>query len=167
MKRVDFERLWAAKGGTGLPPLAGGALKNAFRASVTVEGEQIGHKYWDKCMGGKASQSEVKYQPAEGVQRTYVGIKTLENITVESEYDESVHGALIPGQEDSTDIRGKKAEVLVEDLIPGSNPAQYAANRPPYKGVVLEVTPPDYDSNDASTVVTIAVVISVGSVATG
>lgn len=143
------------------------ALKNAFRASLTIEGQQVGHKYWDKMTGGKAAMNEVKYQPAEGVQRTYVGIKTIENITLESEYDEAVHGTLIPGQEDTTDIRGKKAQVTVEDAVPGTSPVTYAANRPPYNGVVLEVTPPDYDSNDASTVVNIGVIISVGSVATG
>lgn len=165
--RTRIEELWAEKGGSGLPPLGGGALKNAFKAYLNIPGTTVTHMAFDKLSGGKALMNEVKYQPAEGVQRTYAGIKTIENVTLEAEYEEAKHGKLLPGQEDTTDIRGLAAEVIVEDLVPGSSPPQYVQNRPPYKGLVLEVTPPDYDSNDASTIVTIGVIISVGSVATG
>ena len=150
------------------------ALKNAFKAYLTVQrptsgvgskGPAITNMAFDKCMGGKASQSEVKYQPAEGIQRTYVGIKTIENITLEVEYNQAIHGAMIPGQFDESDIRGLPCTVEIQDLVPSTG--KYQKNRPPYKGVILEVTPPDYDSNDAASIVDLSVIVSVGEAATG
>lgn len=143
------------------------ALKNAFRASVQVEGKPIGYEFWDAFTGGKNTVKEVKYTPFDGVQRTFTGLPETENITIESAYDESVHGSLIGGPGDANDLRGRTALVTIQDLVPGSNPKQYVQNRPPLHGLVLEVIPPDGDSNDASTIVKIQIVISVGSTSLG
>lgn len=143
------------------------ALKNAFRASLDIDGKVVGNSFWDAFTGGKFTQSEVKYTPFDGVQRTYVGLKTTENITLEADYEESVHGVLLGGPGDTNDLRGHKATVVVQDLVPGSNPPQYVQNRAPYSGVILDIVPPDGDSNDASTIVKIQVVVSVGSLAVG
>lgn len=144
------------------------ALKNAFRASLTVEGQEIGNKFWDAYMGGKYSQTETKYTPFDGVLRTYVGKPETENITVEANYEEAVHGPIIANIGNlALDYRGKKAIVTVYDLVPLSNPQQYVQNRAPYEGLVLDIVPPDGDSNDASTIVKIQMVISVGSLAVG
>jgi hypothetical protein len=143
------------------------ALKNAFRASVEVEGKPIGYEYWDAFQGGKNSVKEVKYTAYDGVQKTFTGLKETENITIEAAYDESAHGNLIGGPGDANDIRGLPAKVTIQDLVPGTNPPQYVQNRPPLSGLVLEVVPPDGDSNDASTIVKIQIVISVGSTSLG
>jgi hypothetical protein len=143
------------------------ALKNAFRASLQVDGKPVGFQYWDAFTGGKNLQKEVKYTPYDGIQRTFTGLKETDNITVESAYDESVHGKLIGGPGDANDLRGRPALVTVQDLVPGSNPPQYVQNRPPLHGLVLEVVPPDGDSNDASTIVKIQIIISVGSTSLG
>jgi hypothetical protein len=143
------------------------ALKNAFRASLQVEGKQVGYEFWDAFTGGKNSIKEVKYTPYDGVQRTFTGLKETENITLESSYDETVHGELIGGPGDANDLRGLVAQVTVQDLVPGSNPPQYVQNRPPLRGLVLEVVPPDGDSNDASTIVKLQIVVSVGSTSLG
>jgi hypothetical protein len=143
------------------------ALKNAFRASLEIDGRVVGNAFWDAFTGGKYTQSEVKYTPFDNTQRTYVGLKTTENITLEANYEEAVHGVLLGGPGDTNDLRGHPATVTIQDLVPGSNPAQYVQNRAPLSGVVLEITPPDGNSNDASTVVMIQVVISVGSIAVG
>jgi hypothetical protein len=142
-------------------------LKNAFLASLQVEGQQVGYEFWDAFVGGKHLVKEVKYTPYDGIQRTNTGLKETENITVEAAYDESVHGSLIGGPGDKNDLRGREALVTVQDLVPGSNPPQYVQNRPALPGLVLEVVPPDGDSNDASTIVKIAIVISVGSTSLG
>lgn len=138
------------------------ALKNAFRASLEVNGKQVGNEFWDAFMGGKNLQNEVKYTPYDGVQRTFTGIKSTDNITLEANYEEAVHGPLIGGPDDAADLRGLPATVVVQDLVPGSNPPQYVQNRPALKGLVLEVVPPDGDSNDASTIVKLQIVVSVG-----
>lgn len=143
------------------------ALKNAFRASLSVEGKQVGYEYWDAFTGGKNLQKEVKYTPFDGVQRTFTGLKETDNITVESAYDESVHGSLIGGPGDANDLRGRRALVTVYDLVSGSNPPQYVQNRPPLPGLVLEVIPPDGDSNDAQTIVKLQIIVSVGSTTLG
>src|SRR5215469_1277352 len=135
------------------------ALKNAFRASLRISGKQVGNEFWDAFMGGKYTQSEVKYVPFDNIQRTFVGKRETENITVEANYEEAVHGALIANIGDPADLRGQEAEVAVYDLVPLSNPAQYVKNRAPYKGLVLDVVPPDGDSNDASTLVKIQIVV--------
>lgn len=144
------------------------ALKNAFRASLTVEGRPVGNEFWDAFLGGKFTQSEVKYTPYDGVLRTYVGKKETENITLEANYEEAVHGPLVAHIGDQAlDFRGKRAVVTVFDLVPQSAPPQYVQNRAPYEGLVLDIVPPDGDSNDASTIVKIQVVVSVGSLAVG
>jgi hypothetical protein len=144
------------------------ALKSSFRASLTVEGNQVGNTFWDAFMGGKYSQTETKYTPFDGVLRTFVGKPETENITLEANYEEAVHGPIVAHIGDrSLDYRGKKAIVTVYDLVPLSNPQQYVQNRAPYEGLVLDIVPPDGDSNDASTIVKIQIVISVGSLAVG
>lgn len=143
------------------------ALKNAFRASLQIEGKSVGYEFWDAFTGGKNSVKEVKYTPFDGVQRTFTGLKETENITLEAAYDESVHGSLIGGPGDANDLRGRVALVTIQDLVPGSNPQQYVQNRPPLHGLVLEVVPPDGDSNDASTIVKLQIIVSVGSTSLG
>jgi hypothetical protein len=143
------------------------ALKNAFRASLAINGVPAGNKYWDAFLGGKFTQTETKYTPYDGVERTYVGKKETENITLEANYEPSIHGELVAHANDEGDYRGLKAEVQVFDLEPLSNPPKYNKNRAPYEGLVLEIVPPDGDSNDAGTIAKISLVVSVGSLATG
>lgn len=137
------------------------ALKNAFRAKLEIDGIQIGNTYWDAFTGGKFTQSEVKYTAYDGVERVYVGKKSTENITCEANYEGTVHGVLLGGPADDNDLRGHEATVTVFDIIKGI----YTQNRAPYKGLVLDIVPPDGDSNDASTLTKIQVVVSVGLVA--
>lgn len=134
------------------------ALKNAFRANLTIDGIQVGNTYWDAFMGGKYTQSETKYTAFDGVQRTYVGLKSTENITVEANYEANVHGSLLGGPADANDKRGHEAVVTVFDIVNGN----FVQNRAPYKGLVLDIVPPDGDSNDAGTITKIQVVVSVG-----
>jgi hypothetical protein len=136
------------------------ALKNAFRARLNIEGAQAGKEYWDAFTGGKNTQTEVKYTPFDGVQRTYSGLKSTENMTLDSDYDPIVHGPMCGGPGDANDLRGRECEVIVFDKVPGTN--EYAQNRPPLRGLVLDVVPPDGDSNDASTLVKMQIVVSVG-----
>lgn len=134
------------------------ALKNAFQASLTVVDsagnvKQLGE--WDAFTGGKFSQSETKYTPANRKQRTYVGLRTIENVTLERDYEPEVDGPLV---NISQDIRGMAATIVVEDRDPDGN---FQRNREPYVGKVLEIIPPDGDTNDASAIVKIGIVVSV------
>lgn len=143
------------------------ALKNAFLASLEVGGIIIGNAYWDAFQGGKYSLTETKYTPFDGVLRAYAGKPETENITLEANYEEAVHGSIVKNIENSKDLRGKSAKVIVYDLEPGSNPKKYNQNRAPYEGLILDITPPNGDSNDASTIEKISIVVSVGSLAIG
>lgn len=129
------------------------ALKNAFRASLQIGPKDWGN--WDAFMGGDFDMSETKYTPADGIQRTYVGVKTTNNITLETDYREEIHGQLL-----KEDPRGIAATAVIFDRDPEGN---FQQNRPPYFGVVKQVVPPDGDSNDAATIVKIQVIISVGN----
>ena len=136
------------------------ALKNQFRASLTVAGAVIGNPLWDAFTGGKFSQTETKYTPYDGVQRTYTSKNETENVTLEAAYDPVVHGDIVKHIGDAFDLRGQEAEVVVMDQEAGG---VMVRNRAPYKGKVLEIVPPDGDSNDAGTVAKIQIIVSVGS----
>jgi hypothetical protein len=140
------------------------ALKNAFRAALFVDGKELpGGFEWDGFTGGKWTQKETKYTPYDGVQRTYVSQKEVENITLEADYQEAVHGAILATLNgEAGDIRGKVARVVVKDRDINGN---FQQNRPPYNGTILEVMGPDGDSNDASSVSKISIVISTGVLA--
>jgi len=135
------------------------ALKNAFQASLTITNPATGENQdlglWDAFTGGKFSQSETKYTPASRKQRTYVGLRTIENVTLERDYEPEEDGDLV---NISKDLRGMQATVIVEDRDPDGN---FQRNREPYVGKVLEIVPPDGDTNDGSSVVKIGIVISV------
>lgn len=130
------------------------ALKNAFRASLNVAGVDYGS--WDALTGGDFDTNEVKYTPFDEEQRVYVGQKTTNNVTLERDYVEAIDGPLL-----AKDLRGQSATGVILDRDANGN---FQQNRPPYRGVVKTIIPPDYDSNDSSTVVKIQVVISCGKV---
>lgn len=88
------------------------------------------------------------------MQRSYTGLSSIENLTLERVYQAARDGAGILAH----DIRGLSAEVIIKDL---NEAGEAQANRPPYIGKVLEVTPPDGDVNDASTTVMLGVTVSV------
>jgi hypothetical protein len=137
------------------------ALKNAFRAALFVDGKELpAGVEWDGFTGGKWTQKETKYTPYDGIQRSYVGQKEVENFTLEADYKVAIHGPILATLNgEAGDIRGKAARVIVKDRDINGN---FQQNRPPYNGTVLEVIGPDGDSNDASSVSKISIVISTG-----
>jgi hypothetical protein len=136
------------------------ALKNQFRASLSVGGVTIGNQQWDAFTGGKHTLTETKYTPYDGILRTYAGKPETENVTLEAAYSPAVHGNIVKHIGDKEDLRGQEAEVIIYDEEPGG---VWATNRAPYVGKIIDITPPDGDSNDASTVAKIQIVVSVGS----
>ncbi|MFZ1927395.1 MAG: hypothetical protein WAU42_14805 [Solirubrobacteraceae bacterium] len=131
------------------------ALKNAFKAHLTINNVDYGE--WDAATGGDFDTSETKYTGPDGKERVYVGKKTTNNVTMERDYSAKDADEMFKGKE----LRGLPALGLVEDRDEDGN---FQLNRPPYEGLIKQVTWPDYDSNDASTIVKITVVISCGEV---
>ena len=144
------------------------ALKSALRAVLTVdngtgtlvEWPPATGGMWDAYTGGKLTMKETKYTPYDGVQRVYAGIKETENYTLDQDYMVDVHGPLVAEWESKGDLRGRRC--LVTILERGSD-GQFQSNREPKEGQVLEITLPDGDSNDASAVDKIALVVSIGT----
>src|ERR1700689_2195588 len=112
------------------------ALKNSFEAVLTVNG--VEYKF-DKFTGGKFTRSETKYTAADRVQRSYTGLSAIENLTLERVYQAERDGAIL-----KADLRGQACKVTIKDI---NEKGEAQANRPPYVGRVLEVTPPDGDTN--------------------
>lgn len=135
------------------------ALKNAFRATLTIGGVDYGE--WDAATGGAQDTAETKYTPFDGEERTYLGKKTTDNVTLEKDYVPSEIASQFAGRE----LRGLEGVATVLDRDSDGN---YQQNRPPYKGLIKKITWPDYDSDDAATIVKVSVELSVGKVtATG
>jgi hypothetical protein len=145
------------------------ATKNIFRATVTIitPGKEVDLGMWDTFTGGDYDSTETKYTPADGEQRVYTGVRTTNNLTMDSDYQPNVHDALLKevGQEvkANEDLRGQPVRVIVQELGADGN---YQANRKPYLGVIKQIVPPDGDSNDAGTIAKIGLVVSVGKPAT-
>jgi len=152
------------------------ALKNAFRGALFVtlptagkvqfpQGvNDLGNAWeWDAFTGGKYSVKESKYIPFDGVERTHTGNRETENLTIEADYVESVHGpllAMVDGElPEAEDLRGKRAEFIVKDRDENGN---FQQNRNPYVGKILEIVPPDGDSNDGGTIAKIQIILSIG-----
>ena len=139
------------------------ALKSAFRGVLQINGvlwpPATGGE-WDAYTGGKFTQKEVKYTPYDEDQRVYAAIKEKENITLEADYKVEVFGPLLnEWTEKGEDIRGQKAMVVIKERGTDGN---FQQNRPPYEGLILDVVLPEGDSNDATAIEKIQVVVSVG-----
>jgi|SRR5580704_4852906 hypothetical protein len=151
------------------------ALKSAFRAVLQVADNDGTLQYWppatggmwDAYSGGKLTMKETKYTPYDEVQRVYAGIKEVENYTLDQDYMIDIHGPLVkewePGNTGSgfagSDLRGRSALVTIIERDTDGN---WQYNRQAQEGQVLEITLPDGDSNDATAVDKIGLIVSIG-----
>jgi hypothetical protein len=151
------------------------ALKSAFRAVLQVADNSGTLQYWppatggmwDAYQGGKLTMKETKYIPWDEEQRVYTGLKETENYTLDQDYMIAVHGPLVKewdkgnaaGDFAGHDLRGRKCLVQV---LERDTEGQWQQNREPQEGQVLDIGLPEGDSNDASAVDKISVVVSVG-----
>jgi hypothetical protein len=144
------------------------ALKSALRAVLEVadgagnlrEWPPATGGMWDAFSGGKLTMKETKYTPWDGVQRVYAGLKETENYTLEQDYMVDIHGPLVKEWETTGDLRGRRCQVAILERDTGGH---WQHNREVKEGQVLEITLPDGDSNDASAVDKIMLVVSVGT----
>ncbi|HSZ70249.1 MAG TPA: hypothetical protein VK756_07795 [Solirubrobacteraceae bacterium] len=143
------------------------ALKSAFRAVLAVansagvfeEWPPATGGMWDAFAGGKLTMKETKYTPWSGEQRVYAGIKETENYTLEQDYMIDLHGPLVKQWEVEGDLRGRRCLVTI---IERDTEGQWQYNREAKEGQVLEITLPDGDSNDASAIDKIGLIVSIG-----
>lgn len=135
------------------------ALKNQFKVALTVAGE--GTFLFDSFTGGKFTQSESKYTAADRQQRSYTGLKSTENVTIERVYLSHAHSGetLTDPQILAADWRGKACSVAIYDR--NETGGYEPGGRPPYIGKILDVVPPDGDTNDSASIVKLQVVVSV------
>jgi hypothetical protein len=113
---------------------------------------------WDAVTGGAYTMQEKKMTPFDGDERVYPTVKEREKLTLESSFIYKDHQAIMQALDKNDDIRGRKAMVYVQVL---DSEGHYQQNREAYPGMVLTVTGPDGDSNDAS-IAKISVVVLVG-----
>lgn len=149
------------------------ALKSAFRAILQVADNTGTLQYWppatggmwDAYQGGKLTMKETKYTPWDEQQRVYAGIKETENYTLDQDYMIDLHGPLVKEWEGGSgdfaggDLRGRRAMVTIIERDTNGN---WQYNRTAQEGQVLEITLPEGDSNDASAVDKIGLIVSVG-----
>lgn len=143
------------------------ALKSAFRAVLTVA-DSAGNfsdwppatgGMWDAYQGGKLTMKETKYTPFDDVQRVYAGIKETENYTLDQDYMIDLHGPLVKEWETTGDLRGRRCQVTILERDTDGN---WQYNREAKEGQILEISLPEGDSNDASAVDKIALIVSIG-----
>lgn len=140
------------------------ALKNAIgRASLSilVAGKWTDFGYFDTNTGGDWDIAETKYTPFDGEQRTYLGQPTDNNVTIDRDYTPNDRATDVDLVNGSVEYRGLPAKSIIYDKDANGN---WQQNRKPYSGLVKQIIPPDGDSNDASTVAKISVVLSIGKV---
>ena len=143
------------------------ALKSAFRAVLQVADSTGTLQYWppatggmwDAYQGGKLTMIETKYTPYDEQQRVYAVIKETENYTLDQDYMIDIHGPLVKAWETEGDLRGRRAMVTILERDTDGN---WQYNRGAQEGQVLEITLPDGDSNDASAVDKIGLIVSIG-----
>jgi hypothetical protein len=143
------------------------ALKSAFRAILQVADNNGDLQFWppatggmwDAYTGGKLTMKEQKYVPWDENTRVYAGLKEVENYTLDQDYEIDVHGPLVKAWESEGDLRGRKCMVTIIERDTDGN---WQYNREAQEGQVLEIGLPEGDSNDASAVDKITLVVSVG-----
>lgn len=133
-------------------------LDSDFKVSLKIGSgaTAVDYDYWDTITGGGVDANEVKYTPFDGTERTYVSKRTTANVVLSREYLESRDGAILAK---AASLQLQPATVTVLDIDSDGKTQQ---NRPPYKGWVKAITPPDTDS-DGTGIAKISIEISVGT----
>lgn len=130
-----------------------GTVKD-FYGTLSIDGEDFGA--FDGFAGGAYDTGEQKYTPYDGVQRTYADTKSTSNVTASRIYTPSRDGALVRRHEE---LREKPFVFTVQDKDADGN---FQQNRPPYRGFVKMITPPDGDSNGTG-IAMLQIELSVGT----
>lgn len=130
-----------------------GTVKD-FYGTLSIDGEDFGP--WDGFSGGAYDADETKYTPYDKVQRTYLTNETTDNVTIQRDYRPSRDGLLVRRKDD---LHRKPFVFVVQDEDEDGN---FQQNRPPYRGLVKRIVPPDGNSNDNG-VAMISIELSVGT----
>jgi hypothetical protein len=130
------------------------ATQRDFYGTLQIAGEDFGP--FDAFAGGAYDTEETKYTPYDLVQRTYLGVDTVTNLTVSREYLPERDGPLVR-RKDS--LKRHPFVFTVQDKDADGN---FQQNRPPYRGVVKQITPPDGNSNESG-VAMLSIELSVGT----
>lgn len=114
--------------------------QDQYSVTLSVNGQPFG--VWDKMSGGAAESEEVKYRPgAMGKQRSLGGPKSVSNITLSRLYDLTRDHTELPTL---MQLAGNADCVVTKQPL---SAAGIAEGRPlVYTGKLLNVTPPDHDS---------------------
>lgn len=117
--------------------------EDQYLVTLNVEGEDTG--VWDKMSGGAVESEEVKYRPGGmGKQRSLGGPKSVTNITLTRLEDPVRDANELPWL---MQVAGDADCVVTKQKLDKSG---IAIGRPMvYTGKLLNVTPPDHDSESS------------------
>lgn len=135
---------------------------NQWRIQVSVAGVGLDSVSWDKASGGEIVADNQTYNPGNmAPQVTVGGLRKRGDLTVERVWSDALIGKFV-----ALDAAAGVANATVK-LTPIKADRKTAASPPiTYTGVVKQVTRPQSDSS-ASTLETLAVIVSVNESLTG